>query len=118
MICSVNHLSQAIIRLRIAFNILEIMPQVAPLRKFSRKIVVFGSCAQGTDTLDSDIDILVIAADKGKINSMTQKVKLSRAVQWVIKTPQEYVILVNREKVFAEEINRGILLYEVDDENS
>jgi predicted nucleotidyltransferase/biotin operon repressor len=118
MICSVNRSSQAIISLRIAFNILEIMPQVAPLRKFSQKIAVFGSCAQGTDTVDSDIDILVIAADKGKINSMTQKVKLSRAVQWVIKTPQEYVILVNREKVFAEEINRGILLYEVDDENS
>lgn len=118
MICSVNRSAQAVIRLRIAFNILEIMPQVAPLRKFSQKIVVFGSCAQGTDTLESDIDILVIAADKEKVNSITQKAKLSRDVQWVVKTPQEYVILINREKVFAEEINRGILLYEAGDENS
>ncbi len=118
MVCSVNRHSPVIIRLRIAFNILQIVPKVDVLRKHAEKIVLFGSCAQGTDTLDSDIDILVIAADKGKINSMTQKVKLSRAVQWVIKTPQEYVILVNREKVFAEEINRGVLLYEVGDENS
>ncbi len=118
MVCSVNRHSPVIIRLRITFNLLQVVPKVDVLRKHAEKIVLFGSCAQGTDTLDSDIDILIIARDKEKISKMTRLVKSPRRVQWVIKTPQEYVVLINREKVFSEEIDSGIVLYEANDEKS
>lgn len=113
MICTIDRRSPIIPKLRVAFNLLEIMPQIDGLRGYASKVVLFGSCAQGTDTRDSDIDLLVIAVDKVKVHQMINKIRLSRSVQWVIKTPQEYVILNNKERVFAQELGRGIVLWEV-----
>lgn len=112
MICSIDRRSPIISKLRGAFNLLEIMPQIEVLRACTDKVVLFGSCAQGTDTRDSDIDLFVITRDKVKANKVVQKVKLSRPVQWVIKTPQEYVVLNSKEPVFAKELGRGIVLWE------
>ena len=112
MVCFVDRRLPVFIRLRTAFNLLEIMPGTAILQKHADKIVLFGSCAQGTDTAKSDIDLLVVARDKSKADKLARKIKLSRPVQWVIKTPQEYVILNNKEKVFVEEISQGIVLWE------
>ena len=112
MVCFVDRRLPVFARLRTAFNLLEIMPKAAVLRKHADKIVLFGSCAQGTDTVASDIDILVVTRDKIKAVKASQKIKLSRPVQWVIKTPQEYVVLNSKEKVFAGEISQGIILWE------
>src|SRR3989338_224897 len=112
MVCFVDRRLPVFVRLRTAFNLLEIIPKTAPLQKCADKIVLFGSCADGTDTADSDIDILVVTRDKTKAGKAARKIKLSRPVQWVIKTPQEYVVLNSKEKVFAEEISKGILLWE------
>jgi predicted nucleotidyltransferase/biotin operon repressor len=112
MVCFVDRRLPVFTRLRTAFNLLEIIPKTAPLQKCADKIVLFGSCADGTDTADSDIDILVVTRDKTKAGKAARKIKLSRPVQWVIKTPQEYVVLNGKEKVFAEEISKGILLWE------
>lgn len=112
VVCFVDRRLPVIARLRIAFNLLEITPKIEPLRNCTDKIILFGSCAQGADTFNSDIDLLIIARDKAKINKLAQKIKLSRPVQWVIKTPQEYVIMNHKEQVFAREISRGIVLWE------
>ena len=113
MVCFVDRRLPTFARLRTVFNLLEIMPKIVILQKCADKIVLFGSCAQGTDTVDSDVDLLVITRDKVKAQKATQKVKLSRPIQWVIKTPQEYVILNSKEKVFAQEVSQGITLWEV-----
>ena len=112
MVCFVDRRLPVFTRLRTAFNLLEIMPKTAPLQKCADKVVLFGSCADGTDTSESDIDLLVITRDKAKADKAARKIKLSRPVQWVIKTPQEYVVLNSKEKVFAEEIGKGIVLWE------
>ena len=112
MVCFIDRRLPVFPRLRTAFNLFEIMPKVAALQKWADKIVLFGSCAQGMDTADSDIDLLVITRDKTKADKVSRKIKLSRPVQWVIKTPQEYVILNSKEKVFAGEISKGIILWE------
>jgi predicted nucleotidyltransferase len=112
MVCFIDRRLPVFTRLRTAFNLLEIIPRTALLQKCSDKIVLFGSCADGTDTVESDIDLLVITRDKTKAEKSARKIKLSRPVQWVIKTPQEYVILNSKEKVFAEEIGKGLTLWE------
>ena len=112
MVCSIDRRSPVFAQFRRAFNLLEIMPRVMVLRKHAEKIVLFGSCAQGTDTAKSDIDLLVIVRDKPAAHKAAQKIKLSRSVQWVFKTPQEYVILNDKEPVFAAELSRGIQLWE------
>ena len=108
MVCFVDRRLPVFARLRTAFNLLKIMPKVAVLQKHADKIILFGSCAQGTDTADSDIDLLVVTRDKIKADKTAQKIKLSRPVQWVIK----YVVMNSKEKVFAGEITQGIVLWE------
>ena len=112
MVCRVDRRLPVFARLRTAFNLIEITSKMAALRNFADKIVLFGSCAQGTDTAKSDIDILVITRDKAKVDKVARAIKLSRPVQWVIKTPQEYAVLNSKEKVFAGEISKGIVLWE------
>lgn len=112
MVCFVDRRLPVFARLRTAFNLLEIMPQIAVLRNCADKIVLFGSCADGTDTADSDIDLLVITRDKIKAEKAVRKIKLLRPVQWVIKTPQEYVVMNSKEKVFTGEVSQGIVLWE------
>lgn len=112
MVCFVDRRLPVFACLRVTFNLLEIVPKTVDLGKCTDKIILFGSCAYGTDTADSDIDLLVITRDKAKAEKAARKIKLSRSVQWVIKTPQEYVVLNSKEKVFAEEISKGIVLWE------
>ena len=109
--CEVDRGSPALAKIRIALNLIEIEPKIAVLKKLANKIVLFGSCSNGSDTDKSDIDILVITSEKTKAIKAAQNIKFSRPVQWVVKTPQEYVVLNNKERVFAEELGRGITLW-------
>jgi predicted nucleotidyltransferase len=113
--CEVDRRSQALAKIRIALNLIEIQPKLTPLKKVAKKIVLYGSCAKGTDTHESDIDILVITPDKIKAIKLTQSIEFDRRAQWVIKTPQEYIVLNNKEPVFAEELAAGIALWEKDE---
>ncbi len=116
--CQLNRQSPVIAKLRVALNLIDIEPHLTSLKEIADKIVLFGSCSQGTDTKESDIDLLVITRDKLKAIKITQHTKLSRKAQWVIKTPQEYIVLINKEPVFAEELGRGITLWESDENAS
>ena len=113
--CELNRQSPIIAKLRVAFNLLEIEPHLTALKKVAYKIVLFGSCSNGTDTRDSDIDLLVITRDKAKAVRITQGIKLSRRAQWVVKTPQEYIVLNSKEPAFAGELGKGITLWEADE---
>ena len=109
--CEADRGSPALAKIRVALNLVEIEPKITALKKISNKIVLFGSCSNGSDTDKSDIDILVITAEKTKVVKAVQNITFSRPAQWVIKTPQEYVVLNHKERVFAEELAKGIILW-------
>lgn len=109
---SVEKDSEKVARLRVAFNLLDIEPALLGLKEVSRKIILFGSCAKGLDTAESDIDIAIITSQKDAALRIANKIKLSRPIQWVMKTPAEYVVLNSKEAAFAREIGQGIVLWE------
>ena len=111
--CEVDRRSPILAKVRVALNLIEIEPKLTALKKIANKIVLFGSCSKGIDTHESDIDLLVITPDKIKTVKLTQSIKFNRRIQWVIKTPQEYIVLNSKEPVFAEELGAGIILWEV-----
>lgn len=82
------------------------------IKPFSEKIILFGSCARGEDTPESDLDIFVVSREKDKARELVAPAKEKRKVQLVIKTPQEFIVLDKKEPVFYEEIQRGIVLWE------
>lgn len=111
--CEVDRRSPALTKIRVALNLIEIEPKLTALKKIADKIVLYGSCSKGTDTFESDIDFLVVTPDKIKAAKLTQSIKFNRRTQWVIKTPQEYIVLNSKEPVFAQELGAGIILWEI-----
>lgn len=87
----------------------ELITKIKPL---AEKAVLFGSCARGEDTSESDMDMFVVGREKDAIRAMAAVKKDGRTVQWIIKTPQEFILMDTKEPVFYEEIQRGIVLWE------
>jgi predicted nucleotidyltransferase len=76
--------------------------------------VLFASCAQGLDTKDSDIDLLVVTNKKeiaGKTISDFNK-KSQRRVAPITVNINEYISLKREDKPLYENIERGITLWE------
>jgi predicted nucleotidyltransferase len=48
-------------------SILDLNPLLLRIKEVSNKIVLYGSCATGEDTLESDIDLFVVSKEKEKI---------------------------------------------------
>ena len=106
--------SPLIKQFKILHNIVWIQGLAKKITPYSERSVLFGSCAKGEDTAESDVDILIIAkeGEKSKIRSMLPEKKDNRTIQLVIKSPQEYVALENKEPVFYKELQEGIVLWQ------
>jgi predicted nucleotidyltransferase len=100
--------------LKIIFTLTELNELVKQLRHVSKRIVLFGSCAEGTDTAESDIDLLILTGDKEKtrkIIALTRK-KLSRRVAPILLTSLELSQLKDRDRPLHEQVSRGITLWQ------
>lgn len=101
---------------KILVNVFGLRPLVGGLKDHARKIILFGSCAEGTDVKDSDIDVLVLTSEKDivrrKVSEFSRKGE--RKIAPIIVGANELVRLKNRDKPLYENIERGITLWETD----
>lgn len=102
---------------KILSNLLLIEPLIERLKPYSRKIVLYGSWARGTDIETSDIDIFIVTLDEDKIKSIVNKFSSSpkvanRKIQAVITTPADLLNQDEREEVFNKEVKQGKILWE------
>ena len=103
---------------RIFDNLLDLDGLISDLKLHSRKIILFGSCASGRDTFQSDIDIFIIADEdeKDKILELINNYKLGREIKPIIVDMVEFISLEKDDAVFYKEIMKGIELWEVSNE--
>ncbi len=87
-------------------------PIVDKLRPLSKKIVLYGSASRGEDDPKSDIDLFILAKDPDATKSIIAGIRTKRKIQAVIKSPSELAEFKDKEKVYYEEVNRGITLWE------
>ncbi|MBI5001229.1 MAG: nucleotidyltransferase domain-containing protein [Euryarchaeota archaeon] len=81
----------------------------------ARRIVLFGSCASGEDTVDSDIDLLVITEDAEEIKRSLKNVIVGgRRLAPMVLLPHAFIKLKDRDPAFYDETNRGIVLWRDD----
>jgi predicted nucleotidyltransferase len=83
----------------------------------SNRIVLYGSCALGTDTSESDLDLFVVSNNKEDVLNVISNFKFPRGyenihIQSVIRTPVELLEGKESERTFVEEVDRGIVLWE------
>jgi len=107
-----NTSSPVIRQFKVFRAILALNSLIEKLRSLTNKIVLFGSCANGTNTEDSDIDLLVVSNQKAEISRLIPKFKSKQRIQLILKSPEEYVSLEKKEPIFFAEIEKGNVLWE------
>ena len=114
---SLNCDNPVVKQLKILKAVTKIQPLIERLKKISSRIVLFGSASRGENTKDSDIDLFIVTHNKKAIEKEITKFGLKQRIQAVKKTELEYVELKRSDPVFYEQINRGFLLWEAEDES-
>ena len=99
---------------KVLFNILALDDLLNDIKPFSDRIVLFGSCAEGTDTKDSDIDLFILSAEppvlQRRIGGYSQKI--DRKITPIVVDSIEMAKMRIRDKPLYERISRGITLWE------
>ncbi|MDI6807114.1 MAG: nucleotidyltransferase domain-containing protein [Candidatus Aenigmarchaeota archaeon] len=106
----------AVRHFKILCNIWKLKKLVDKLKEKSKKIILFGSCAEGMDVKESDIDLLIIAEEKGFVKgtiSIFNK-KSERKITPIIVNSNEFIKLRKEDKPLYEKIDRGIVLWETE----
>lgn len=98
---------------RIFDNLLFLNNLVLQLKGVTRKIVLFGSCAQGDDTIDSDIDLFIVADEdfQPEVREKIAGYSSERELKPIIVDSVELLEMQSKEQVFYKEIQKGIELW-------
>ncbi len=114
---SIDISNPSVIELKKLVNLLLLEPLVESLQKVASRIVLYGSCVQGTDTSQSDFDLFVVTGNKENAADIVSRFNFPKGfenlrIQPIIKTPIELLQAGEAEKAFIEEVERGIVLWE------
>jgi predicted nucleotidyltransferase len=99
-------------QLKVVRSVLALVSLIEDLKKDSEKIVLYGSVATGEDTEESDVDILILTREKGVVQKKITRMMKTEKIQPVIHTPHEWTVLESKNRVFTEQVARGIVLWE------
>ena len=102
---------------------LKIMRNVWNLRNFvdqtkdrAQMIILFGSCAEGTDVRESDIDVFILTGEKKIAREIVSRLneKNDREISPIILDANEFSTLKREDEPLFERIDRGIILWQKD----
>ena len=98
------------------FKVLDTLAWLEPLlrelRPLARRVVLFGSCAEGTDTVNSDVDLFILAPERSQVMAAISHFRLDRPIQPVVVTNQELAAVKQEESAFYAQVQRGVVLWE------
>jgi predicted nucleotidyltransferase len=86
------------------------------VKRFSpERIILFGSCAEGEENLESDIDLCIIinTENKREMKMKIYEIEHDIPIDVVVYTPEEWEEHVQHKQSFAYLINtKGVVLYD------
>jgi len=97
-------------------NLAQLEPLLKDLRPLARHVTLFGSCAQGTNTSESDVDLFILSADRSQVMTLISHQYADYHIQPVILNSQELAALKEKDAAFYDQVRQGILLWEARDE--
>jgi len=101
---------------KVLVNVYKLKELLDRLKERSRRIILFGSCAQGVDVKDSDIDLFVLTSEKNSIRKTISEFNRDseRKIAPIIVDANEFINLKRDGKSLYENIERGITLWETE----
>jgi len=106
---------EAVVRqFKILTNVFTLKRLTDRIKEECRRIVLFGSCAQGTDAKDSDIDLLFLTSAKNSVRRRISEFNRSgeRRIAPIIVDANEFTKLKREDKPLYENVERGIILWQ------
>jgi len=101
---------------KVLVNVYTLKRLVDQIKQNSRRIILFGSCAQGIDVKESDIDLFVLTLEKElvrrKIGDFNRKNE--RKIAPIVVSASEFARLRREDKALYENIDRGIVVWETE----
>jgi predicted nucleotidyltransferase len=97
-------------------NVYSLRTLTNRLRSHAKKVVLFGSCAQGTDVRSSDIDVFVLTGEKDLVREKISEFnkKSERRIAPIVVDSSEFVRLRRDDKALYENVERGIVLWQAE----
>lgn len=109
--------SDSVVRqFKVLVNVYELKKLINVLMQHSRRIILFGSSAQGTDVKESDIDLFVLSTEKDSVRRSIAEFNAEhvRKIAPIIVNANEFVKLKRNDQALYENIDRGIVLWETE----
>jgi predicted nucleotidyltransferase len=99
---------------RVLNTLLNLEPVLRPLREISRRIILYGSFAEGTFGPESDLDLLLVAENKRRVSDLIEdaKRKTGLDIRPLIMNQLEWMNLEKTSPEFYDELTHGITLWE------
>lgn len=101
-------------QLKILFNILELEELVNELKPLVRRVILFGSCAEGRDVKESDVDLFILTNEKELVSKIVAQHRSWRRLAPIIANADDFTGLRGENKPFYDEVMRGITLWEME----
>jgi len=102
---------------KILNTIVLLRPLINELKFLARKVILYGSCAKGMDSSESDIDIFIVSDNKQNALRIVDKYSLGKGfeevrIQPVILSPFELLKAEKIDKEFLSLVEEGVVLWE------
>lgn len=110
---SLNLENPLVRQFKITQVISELNGMIGKLKPLTDRIIIFGSCAEGLDTQESDIDLAIVCGEeeKDKVRKLINNQKIEREMQSLIFKPLEFSQLSDKDKPLYERIQKGVVLW-------
>jgi predicted nucleotidyltransferase len=109
-----NSRETAVKQIKIMTNVFALTELTDRLKEECRRIALFGSCAQGTDAKDSDIDLFVLTSTKDSVRRKMNEFKrgFTRKIAPIIVDANEFMKLRREDRPLYENVERGVVLWQ------
>jgi predicted nucleotidyltransferase len=104
------NISHPVVReVKILSTLLELTPLIIVLEKNVSRMILFGSCATGEDTAESDIDLFIETNDRALVSDLISQHEqpASRKLSPIIMSAEEFRQVRTRDRPLFERISRG-----------
>jgi predicted nucleotidyltransferase len=96
---------------KILLILADLTPLLDELKPLASEVILFGSCAEGANTAESDIDLYIITDDPDAIHDVIWRSPLAEKLRPVISTPSESSETRQQDPVFYEQVMGGLVLW-------
>ena len=114
---SLNASKPAVIEFKKLVNISFMESLVENLKNITNRVILYGSCAHGTDTSRSDMDVFIVTSNSKSVRKVIENFHFPKGfeeihIQAIIKTPIELLETGESDQVFLNEVEQGIILWQ------